>query len=59
MELVEGQTLTERLQAGALPVDEVARYGQQLAGALAHAHARGVVHRDFKSANVVVTPDVQ
>jgi len=57
MELVEGQTLSARLQGGALPIDDVVRYGQQLASALAHAHARGVVHRDFKSANVVVTPE--
>ena len=59
MELVEGQTLSERLAHGALPLDEVLTYGQQLADALAHAHARGVVHRDFKSANVVVTPEGQ
>jgi serine/threonine protein kinase len=59
MELVEGQTLSARLQGGALAIDDVVRYGQQLASALAHAHARGVVHRDFKSANVVVTPDGQ
>ncbi len=59
MELVEGQTLTARLHAAALPVDEIVRCGRQMASALAHAHARGVVHRDFKSANVVVTPDGQ
>ena len=59
MELIEGQSLSERVARGALPVEEVLRYGQQLAGALAHAHARGVVHRDFKSANVVVTPEGQ
>jgi len=59
MELVEGQTLSDRLDRGALPVDDVVRYGQQMASALAHAHARGVVHRDFKSANVVVTPERQ
>ena len=59
MELVEGQTLTERLRPGGMPFDDVVGYGQQLAGAMAHAHARGVVHRDFKSANVVVTPDDQ
>ena len=56
MELVEGQPLDARVAAGPLPVDEVLRYGQQMADALAHAHARGVVHRDLKSANVVVTP---
>ena len=59
MELIEGQSLSERVARGALPVEEALRYGQQLAGALAHAHARGVVHRDFKSANVVVTPEGQ
>src|SRR5512137_1135443 len=59
MELVEGRPLSARLARGALPTDEVVRYGQQLAAALAHAHARGVVHRDFKSANVVVTPEGQ
>jgi serine/threonine-protein kinase len=59
MELVEGHSLAERLEGGALPIEEVVRYGQQLADALAHAHARGVVHRDLKSANVVVTPGGQ
>ena len=57
MELVEGQPLSARVADGALPVDQILRYGQQMADALAHAHGRGVVHRDFKSANVVVTPD--
>ena len=59
MELVEGQSLSDQVAGSALPVEQVLRYGQQLAGALAHAHARGVVHRDFKSANVVVTPEGQ
>ena len=59
MELVEGQPLSARVGDGPLPIDQVLRYGQQMADALAHAHARGVVHRDFKSANVVVTPDGQ
>ena len=59
MELVEGQPLSARVADGALPVDQILRYGQQMADALAHAHGRGVVHRDFKSANVVVTPDGQ
>jgi eukaryotic-like serine/threonine-protein kinase len=59
MELVEGQSLSARLAEGPLPVEEILRYGQQMADALAHAHGRGVVHRDFKSANVVLTPDGQ
>jgi len=57
MELVEGRSLSAILEGGALPVDRVLRYGVQLADALAHAHERGVVHRDLKSANVVVTPE--
>ena len=59
MELVEGQPLSACLAQGPLAMDEVLRYGQQLAGALAHAHSRGVVHRDLKSANVMVTPEGQ
>ncbi len=59
MELVEGEPLSAQVAEGPLPIDQVVRYGQQLADALAHAHARGVVHRDFKSANVVVTPEGQ
>jgi TolB-like protein/tRNA A-37 threonylcarbamoyl transferase component Bud32 len=59
MELVEGLSLSARLAEGPLPVEQVLRYGEQMADALAHAHGRGVVHRDFKSANVVVTPEGQ
>jgi TolB-like protein len=57
MELVLGQALSERLASGRMGVEEVARLGQQMADALAHAHENGVVHRDFKSANVIVTPE--
>jgi serine/threonine-protein kinase len=57
MEYVVGQPLSARLSSGALPVEQVLRYGLQLAEALAHAHQHGVVHRDLKSANVVVTPE--
>ena len=57
MEVVEGQTLSTRLAEGPLSSDEVLRYGVQLAEALAHAHDRGVVHRDVKSGNVIVTPE--
>ena len=57
MELIDGQPLRARLMAGALPAEQVVRYGLQLADALAHAHERGVVHRDLKSANVMVRPD--
>jgi serine/threonine protein kinase len=57
MELVEGQPLSARLAAGALRAEEIVRYGGQLAEALGHAHEHGVVHRDLKSANVVITAD--
>jgi serine/threonine-protein kinase len=59
MELVEGQTLSEKIGSGALPADRVLDYGRQLASALAHAHDRGVIHRDLKSNNVIVTADGQ
>ena len=57
MELVEGKTLSALLGAAALPFESIVRYGMQMAGALAHAHARGIVHHDLKSANILVTPE--
>ena len=57
MELVAGQPLNARLAAGPLPAEHVLRYGLQLAEALRHAHERGVVHRDLKSANVMITAE--
>jgi serine/threonine protein kinase len=56
MELLEGETLERRLQRGALPMNEVLRYGAQIAGALADAHAKGITHRDLKPGNIMVTP---
>ena len=57
MELVEGKPLTDLIGSEGLPVETVVRYGEQLAGALAHAHGRNIVHRDLKSSNVVVTAE--
>ncbi len=57
MELVLGQSLAARLGKGPLPVEQVVRIGQQVADALAHAHQHGVVHRDLKSGNVMLTPE--
>ena len=53
MEYVEGQSLAAYLQArGRLTADETIRIGRQLADALAHAHGRGILHRDSKCANI-------
>jgi len=57
MEFIEGETLADRLVRGALPVDEVLRYGVQIADAMEKAHRRGIVHRDLKPANVMLTAD--
>ncbi len=57
MELVEGQTLAERIQQGPMPIEEVVRIAKQIAEAVESAHEKGVVHRDLKPANVNITPD--
>jgi serine/threonine protein kinase len=58
MEYVEGRSLRDRLdEAGRLPQPEALRYAMQAADALAHAHQHGVVHRDLKAANVMVSSD--
>jgi len=52
MELVEGPTLAERLEEGALPIEESLSFARQIAEALEEAHAKGIVHRDLKPQNV-------
>ena len=55
MEYLEGQTLADRLDDGALPLDEALRYGIQICDALDQAHQQGVIHRDVKPGNVMLT----
>ena len=57
MEYVAGRSLSAIIPPQGLPTEQVARYGTQIADALAHAHQRRIVHRDLKPANVMVTPD--
>ena len=55
MEYLEGETLSERLAKGPLPLEQTLRYGTQIADALDKAHRQGIVHRDLKPANVMLT----
>jgi Tol biopolymer transport system component len=55
MEYLEGQTLAQRLEKGALPLDEALRIAIEIADALDKAHRQGVVHRDLKPSNVMLT----
>src|SRR6266550_8392146 len=56
MECVEGETLAKRLEKGPLPVDQVLKVGAQIADALDKAHRSGIVHRDVKPGNIMLTP---
>ncbi len=57
MELVEGETLAERIKKGPLPVEEALEVCRQIAEGLEAAHEKGIIHRDLKPANVKVTPE--
>jgi eukaryotic-like serine/threonine-protein kinase len=57
LELVEGETLADRIKAGRIPVEESLKLALQIAEALEAAHEKGVIHRDLKPANIKVTPD--
>ena len=57
MECIRGETLAQRLSSGSLPLADALRLGAEVADALAHAHARGVIHRDVKPANVMLAAD--
>ena len=57
LELVEGETLAERIRRAPIPLAEALIVGRQIADALQAAHAKGIIHRDLKPANVKVTAD--
>jgi eukaryotic-like serine/threonine-protein kinase len=55
MELLEGESLSDRLEKGPLPIEQVLKLGIQIADALEKAHGAGIVHRDLKPGNIFVT----
>ena len=57
MELVDGETLAERIKRGPIPVEEALWIAKQTCEALESAHEKGVIHRDLKPANIKITPD--
>ncbi|HKE82275.1 MAG TPA: protein kinase, partial [Vicinamibacterales bacterium] len=57
LELVEGETLAERISRGPVPTNEALTIAKQIAAALEAAHEQGIVHRDLKPANIKITPE--
>jgi serine/threonine-protein kinase len=57
LELIEGETLADRIEAGPIPVEESLRRVLQIAEAFEAAHEKGAIHRDLKPANIKVTPE--
>ena len=57
MELIEGETLADRMVRGRIPIDDALGIAHQIAEALEAAHEKGIVHRDLKPANVKSSPD--
>jgi serine/threonine-protein kinase len=57
MELVEGQTLADRIKQGPIPLDEALEFARQIASGIEAAHEKGVVHRDLKPSNIKITPN--
>ena len=57
MEYIAGQDARRRRRPGGLPLDALVNYASQIAAAVGHAHDRGLLHRDLKSANVMLTPE--
>lgn len=58
MELLEGETLKQRMAEGALPAEEILRYGAEVSDALAAAHTRGILHGDIQPANIFLVKSV-
>jgi serine/threonine-protein kinase len=57
MELVEGETLANRIRRGPIPLDAALPIARQITGALEAAHENGITHRDLKPGNIKIKPD--